>query len=185
MHSFAVNGRPYLIMANEGDARDYAGYVEEVRLSNAGYTLDPTVFPNWAQLKTNAALGRLTVSRATGDLDDDGDYDRLDVFGARSVSIRDHQGRLVWDSADMFERLSEAFDGTLTLFNTTNSANSREAGCGQLIHPNSIQSTRPSPKHPGSRHYLRVSGGGGFDPPYFFATQEVVCRCGDRGGDPP
>jgi hypothetical protein len=32
----------------------------------------------------------------------------------------------VWDSGDMLEQVSATNDGTLTLFNTTNSANSRE-----------------------------------------------------------
>jgi 2',3'-cyclic-nucleotide 2'-phosphodiesterase/3'-nucleotidase/5'-nucleotidase len=129
IQSLQSKGRTYLIMANEGDAREYLGepgYVEALRLNNSGYVLDPVVFPNAALLKANNALGRLNVSRASGDLDGDGDYDRIDVFGGRSVSIRDHTGRLVWDSGEMFERLSQFFDGTLTLFNTTNSANSRD-----------------------------------------------------------
>jgi hypothetical protein len=74
----------------------------------------------------------LTVSTATGDLDGDGDFDRIDVFGARSVSILDQQGRLVWDSGEMFERIAEVNDlllnpasPTPTLFNTTSTANSR------------------------------------------------------------
>ncbi len=116
--------RTFLIMANEGDAREYVpGYVEAVRVGNAAYPLDPTVFPDAAALKTNTALGRLNVSKASGDIDGDGDFDRIDVFGARSVSIRDSQGRLIWDSGEMFERLSEKFNGTLTVFNTTNTAN--------------------------------------------------------------
>ena len=121
-----VRGQTYLIMANEGDAREYAGYVEAVRLNNTGYLLDPIAFPAPASVKANAALGRLNVSTASGDVDGDGDFDRIEVPGARSVSIRDELGRLVWDSGEMFERLSELHDGTLTLFNTTNTANTRE-----------------------------------------------------------
>lgn len=126
VQSFDVRDRTYLIMANEGDAREYAGYVEAARLGNAAYPLDPSTFPDAAALKANTALGRLNVSKASGDVDGDGDYDRIDVFGGRSVSIRDHKGRLVWDSGEMFERLSELYNGTLTLFNTTNSANARD-----------------------------------------------------------
>lgn len=122
--SFQSEKRTYLITANEGDAREYEAYTEPVRLGNSRYVLDPTAFPNASALKANAALGRLNVTTASGDLDGDGDFDRIDVFGARSVSIRDANGQLVWDSGDLFERLSEALDGTLTIFNTTNSANS-------------------------------------------------------------
>lgn len=124
--AFSVKGQTYLVMANEGDAREYAAFVEAVRLNNSSYVLDPTVFPNAAALKANTALGRLNVSLASGDLDGDGDFDRIDVFGGRSISIRDGQGRLVWDSGDLLERLSASLDGTRTLFNNTNSANSRE-----------------------------------------------------------
>ena len=126
IHTFNVRGQTYLIMANEGDAREYAGYVEAVRLNNTGYLLDPIAFPAPASVKANAALGRLNVSTASGDVDGDGDFDRIEVPGARSVSIRDELGRLVWDSGEMFERLSELHDGTLSLFNTTNTANTRE-----------------------------------------------------------
>jgi hypothetical protein len=138
IHAVTLQGRTYLITANEGDAREYdppgstVGYLEAVRLNNSGYVLDPVVFPNAADLKVNTALGRLNVSTATGDLDGDGDFDRIDVFGARSVSILDQQGRLVWDSGEMFERIAEENDLLLnptsltpTLFNTTNSANTR------------------------------------------------------------
>jgi DNA-binding beta-propeller fold protein YncE len=132
IHAFTVQGRTYLITANEGDARAYAGFSEERRVGNAAYVLDPVVFPNAAELKVNTALGRLTVSTATGDLDGDGDFDRIDVFGARSVSILGQQGELVWESGEMFERLAEQFDlirdpvGGRTLFNTTSTANSRK-----------------------------------------------------------
>lgn len=126
IQAFEAKDRTYLILANEGDAREYAGYLEAVRLGNAAYPLDLDAFPDAAALKANTALGRLTVSKASGDVDGDGDYDRVDVFGGRSVSVRDAKGRLVWDSGEMFERLSAFYDGTLTLFNTTSTANTRD-----------------------------------------------------------
>jgi hypothetical protein len=132
IHAFTVQGRTYLITANEGDARAYGGFSEERRVGNAAYVLDPVVFPNAAELKVNTALGRLTVSTATGDLNGDGKFERIDVFGARSVSILGPQGEFVWDSGEMFERIAERFDlvndpvGGRTLFNTTSTANSRK-----------------------------------------------------------
>jgi DNA-binding beta-propeller fold protein YncE len=60
--AFQSSGRTYLVMANEGDAREYdppgptVGYVEAIRAGNAAYVLDPAVFPNAAALKANAAL---------------------------------------------------------------------------------------------------------------------------------
>ena len=80
-----------------------------------------------AALKQHANLGRLTVSRASGDLDGDGDFDRIDVFGARSVSILDQQGRLVWESGELFERLAQHNDDIgVNLFNTDSTANVRD-----------------------------------------------------------
>ena len=117
--TFRQKGHKYLIMANEGDAREYTGYLEALRFSNSAYVLDPS-FPI---TKPNADLARLNVSTGSGDADGDGDLDRIDIFGARSVSIRNDKGDLIWDSGEMFERLSQAFHETLTRFNTTNSAN--------------------------------------------------------------
>lgn len=108
--AFSMNGTTYLATANEGDARDYAGLREEVRVGNASYVLDPTSFPDAATLKQAANLGRLTVSNQTGDTDGDGDFDRIDVFGGRSFSIWTTDGALVWDSADAIEQAVRALD---------------------------------------------------------------------------
>lgn len=94
----------FLVTANEGDARDYTGFAEEVRVGSSAVVLDPAAFPTASTLKANAALGRLNVTRAGGDTDGDGDFDRLLSFGGRSVSIWDGSGRLVWDSGDVLEQ---------------------------------------------------------------------------------
>lgn len=115
-----LDGNTYLITANEGDARDYDGFQEEIRVGDSQYLLDPTTFPNAAVLKNAANLGRLTVSKATGDLDGDGDFDQIQVFGSRSFSIRDINGNLVFDSGDQFERITAA--AVPTLFNSNGTA---------------------------------------------------------------
>lgn len=100
---FQVNGRPLLATANEGDYRDYDGYSEVAEVSDL--VLDPTAFPNAAQLQTDAQIGELTVTTAKGDIDNDGDYDELYAFGARSFSIWDAEtGALVFDSGDLIEQ---------------------------------------------------------------------------------
>lgn len=111
-----LDGKTYLITANEGDARDYDGFEEEIRVGDNRYILDPATFPNAAALKNNAVLGRLTVSNATGDIDGDGDFDRIEVFGSRSFTIRDTAGNIVFDSGDQFERITAA--AVPTLFNS-------------------------------------------------------------------
>jgi len=82
------------------------------------------VFPNAATLKGNAALGRLTVTSASGDIDGDGDFDRIEAFGARSFSIWTVDGQLVWDSGDQFERyFAAASNGFAALFNASHDSN--------------------------------------------------------------
>ncbi|RZJ78442.1 MAG: alkaline phosphatase, partial [Flavobacterium sp.] len=82
---FSVNDNNYIALANEGDTRGWAGYNEEIRVKDL--TLDPTKFPTAATLKLDANLGRLTVTKAHGDTDGDGDYDELYTTGGRSLSI--------------------------------------------------------------------------------------------------
>jgi Ca2+-binding RTX toxin-like protein len=118
--SFTVNGQTYLITANEGDARDYDGFSEEERVSDLD--LDPTAFPNAAALQDDAALGRLTVTSTLGDTDGDGDFDRLYAFGARSFSIWDAQGNLVYDSGDQLEQITA--EQVPDLFNSEGTADS-------------------------------------------------------------
>lgn len=101
------DGQLAVLTANEGDARDYPGFSEEVRVGAASYRLDPQRFPNAAALKQNAELGRLVVSNRAGDLDGDGDFDEIHAFGARSLSLFDGgTGALLWDSGDQLEQLT-------------------------------------------------------------------------------
>jgi DNA-binding beta-propeller fold protein YncE len=82
---FSTEGNNYLALANEGDTRAWKGYDEEARVKSL--KLDPTKFPTAATLQLDANLGRLTVTKAFGDTDGDGDYDELYATGGRSVSI--------------------------------------------------------------------------------------------------
>ncbi len=120
--SYTISGQTYLITANEGDSRAYTGYSEEIRVGAGGYVLDPTIFPNATTLKLNANLGRLQLSNATGDTDGDGDFDRIDALGARSFSIWNTSGNLVFDSGDQLESITAA--KSPTLFNSDGTASS-------------------------------------------------------------
>jgi 2',3'-cyclic-nucleotide 2'-phosphodiesterase (5'-nucleotidase family) len=106
--NFTINGETFVITANEGDARDYTGFSEEVRVGSNSYRLDSTTFPTTTILKQNENLGRLTVTTASGDTNGDGLFDRIEAFGTRSFSIRDTQGNLVFDSGDQLERITAA-----------------------------------------------------------------------------
>jgi hypothetical protein len=106
--AFSVDGQAYYVTANEGDTRD-----EDDRIGSL--TLDPSAFPNAAALQQNAALGRLNASSIDGDVDGDGDYDRLMIYGARSFSVWDAAGNLAWDSGSELERITA--EQTPALFN--------------------------------------------------------------------
>lgn len=94
-----LNGVNYLVTANEGDAREYAGFSEVRRASLV--VMDPVAFPDRVNLRTDALLGRLNITTTLGDLDGDGDYDQIYSFGARSFSIWNAEtGKQVFDSGN-------------------------------------------------------------------------------------
>jgi hypothetical protein len=125
--SFRVGPHRFLVTANEGDSRDFQGFSEEVRLGSSSYVLDPTTFPNAAALRNNAALGRLTVTNASGDTDGDGDFDEIHVFGARSFSVWTERGELVWDSGDQSEQFfADPANGYSSIFNTNHEELARD-----------------------------------------------------------
>lgn len=114
----AADGREYVVTANEGDAREYDCFEEEERVKNL--ELSQTAFPNAAELQQDENLGRLTVT-TTSPRDAEGRYTELQSFGARSFSIRDASGALIFDSGDAFEQITAA--RIPEFFNSTNDEN--------------------------------------------------------------
>ncbi|MCH6259418.1 choice-of-anchor I family protein, partial [Puniceicoccaceae bacterium K14] len=100
--TYQVDGFDYIVTANEGDGRDYDGFSDEDRV--ADLTLDPEAFPDAATLQLEENLGRLKTPNTEGDIDSDGDVDRIFSYGARSFTIFDTFGNLVFDSGDDFEK---------------------------------------------------------------------------------
>ncbi len=115
----SINGETYIFTANEGDSRDYDEFSEEERIGDL--ILDPDVYPDAVELQLDENLGRLLSTTSMGDYDQDGDVDQLFSFGARSFSIWDAYGNLVWDSGDDFEQRLAILDPDN--FNSTNSDN--------------------------------------------------------------
>lgn len=101
--SIVAGGQEVVLIANEGDARDYDGYSEEARV--ADLLLDSSKFPNPAVWRDEANLGRLKVTTAQGDTDGDADYDELYVYGGRSFSVLAADGTLLFDSGSQLETL--------------------------------------------------------------------------------
>ena len=110
--NFTSNGNQFYVTANEGDSRaDWPGGNDEIRVGSA--SIDPLLAAELALVHgadwqtNNDKLNRLTVS-TSGDTDGDGDLDELQVFGARSFSILDAAGNLVFDSEDKLEQIIKA-----------------------------------------------------------------------------
>ncbi|GAB4552299.1 MAG: choice-of-anchor I family protein [Anaerolineae bacterium] len=117
--TFEANGATYLITANEGDTREYDAFSEETEIGDL--KLDPATFPNAADLQKSEVAGRLNVTNTLGDENGDGMNEAIYVFGARSFSIWDAAGALVYDSGDELERrTAEAYPED---FNSDNAEN--------------------------------------------------------------
>jgi hypothetical protein len=118
--NYRVNGKSYVLTANEGDARDWPGISsngEEARRARS--VADLVLFPD---ANDNTKLGRLNLTPlAPATTDAAGKLTSLYSFGSRSFSIRAADGTLVWDSGDDLECI------TATLvpggFNASNSNN--------------------------------------------------------------
>ena len=106
--------RTYIVSANEGDSRDYDAFSEETRVEDLA---DEGLLS--AELVANAdreLLGRMKVTTANG-ADENGIFNTLFSYGARSFSIWDDMGNRVFDSLNGIEqvlaqRLPEFFNTT-------------------------------------------------------------------------
>ena len=134
------NNATFLVTANEGDAREYFFEVEDeaacIAAGGEDYDSDDGClaytdeaqardldYAAGSELETLAGddpkdvnftafpLGRLTVTKALGDTDNDGEYETLYAYGSRSFTIWDQNGLPVFDSGDDFERITASVHG--------------------------------------------------------------------------
>jgi DNA-binding beta-propeller fold protein YncE len=111
--SYTVNGKTYLITANEGDTRDWPGFNEETRVrAHCALGLDPTVFTDAANQILDSNLGRLRITtspngNSTGK-NAAGLCTELYSFGGRSFSIWSTDVTRVFDSGDDLEQRTKA-----------------------------------------------------------------------------
>lgn len=86
---YTVNGEDYIVTANEGDDREYDAYEEETKVSKLN--IDPN-------LDMSNIGDSVRVTPELGDENGNGIYEQLYLMGARSFSIWDSNGGLVFDS---------------------------------------------------------------------------------------
>ncbi|WP_232849825.1 choice-of-anchor I family protein [Bowmanella yangjiangensis] len=127
--TYRWNGATFILSANEGDSRDWDAYSEDIRVKDI---VDPDEFNLTFSTALQAlydetggkdGLGRLKVTSARLDPNNDGVVEKLYAYGARSFSIWDQNINLVFDSGDDFGRISAAVLG-----NNFNSAHTENKG---------------------------------------------------------
>ena len=152
--TYTVNGVPYVVTANEGDSRDYAAHVDELRIKDitdngtnginlpladvlsfgADYDQDGDV--DSIDFLEDEALGRLKIITdlgvtgancdATGTEPQNCTYEALYAFGARSFSIFNAESQtLTFDSGNDFERITA--ERNPAGFNASNDENDGDA----------------------------------------------------------
>jgi len=127
--SYTWNGATFIVSANEGDAREYDGFSEEVRVKDIidtdelNQVLSTELQRQYDESGGKNYLGRLKVTTALGDDDQNGEFEKLFAYGARSFSIWDKNVNLVFDSGDDFGKISSAILG-----NNFNAAHTENKG---------------------------------------------------------
>ncbi|CAD2225980.1 Transcriptional regulator, MerR family protein [Pseudoalteromonas sp. 3J6] len=128
--SFSWKGANFIVSANEGDAREYffdasdeadciaqggldydakdgcLAYIDESRVE------DLALAANFDYLNNDDNdIGRLKVTTVKGDKNNDGQYESLYAYGARSFTIWDSNGLVVFDSGDQVARVTASVHG--------------------------------------------------------------------------
>lgn len=129
--SYTVNGKTYLITANEGDTRaDWPGFNEETRVrAHCALGLDPTVFSDAAKQILDSNLGRLRITTSpnggSAGKNAAGLCTELYSFGARSFSIWSSDVSRVFDSGDDLEQRTKALSNVA--FNASHDNNTLDS----------------------------------------------------------
>ncbi|MFP9098215.1 choice-of-anchor I family protein [Flavobacterium sp. RHBU_24] len=123
--TYTVGGVNYIVTANEGDEKEYDGFVERTTIGASTYVLDPTAFPQAELLKETFNAGRFRVSSFDGKNEAGTAYDEIFAVGSRSFSIFNADTKeLVYDSGDDFELYTATNAAIGSLFNSDSESNS-------------------------------------------------------------
>lgn len=175
LDSYSVNGKSYIVSANEGDGREYGIKTTQERCDKANFKWDEDDYqgtsdytskegtclshvdevrgkklkiasdhPLAAALKDNSLLARLKVIKPEQTLTA---TDNVQAFGARSFSIWDEDGELVFDSGDDFATIALMNEGKH--FNSTNDSNSSgdDRSDDKGIEPEAIETAEINGRH--------------------------------------
>ena len=103
----------------DGGELECVVYLDEIRVEDMD--LDDSAFDDAETLQQKVNLGRLKAVGTEGDDDNDGYWEKIYSYGARSITIWDTAGNLVFDTGDIIEQKTK---GLLPDdFNSTNDEN--------------------------------------------------------------
>lgn len=103
--TYTIGDKTYLVTANEGDAREWGDFNEEIGFNDV--SVDGSRYNTLAchnlDCADDKALGKIDFSSVMGDANNDGVYDTLYSFGARSFSLwdTDNMSAPVYDSGSL------------------------------------------------------------------------------------
>lgn len=122
--NYTVGGSHYIVTANEGDEKEYTGFVERTTIGASSYGLDATAYPQASMLKESFNAGRFRVSTFSGNSDSDADFEQIYALGGRSFSIFNTDTKLlVFDSGDDFEMYTAMTPSINPIFNADHEDN--------------------------------------------------------------
>jgi len=125
--TYSVGGVNYVVTANEGDEKEYTGFVERTTIGAATYNLDATAYPQAAMLKKSYNAGRFRVTAFDGKNDAGTAYEDVYALGSRSFSIFNADTKeIVFDSGNDFEVYTATEPSISALFNADSEDNSRK-----------------------------------------------------------
>lgn len=107
--SYTVAGETFLVMPNEGDARDYSCFKEESTFADVAGADSFASYWDAANdaVKADSKLGlQKTTTAFPTKVPVVGTTTNMYVFGGRSFTIRDSSGALVWDSGSQLEEIA-------------------------------------------------------------------------------
>jgi len=123
--TYSVGGVNYIVTANEGDEKEYTGFVERTTIGAATYNLDAAAYPQAAMLKKSYNAGRFRVTAFDGKNDAGTAYEQMYALGARSFSIFNADTQeIVFDSGNDFEVYTATALSINALFNSDHEDNS-------------------------------------------------------------
>lgn len=121
--TYTVGNNTYLVTANEGDGREYLNSSDEIIFADEAKISKLDLADSIASQYTSQNDLKVVTDMGKNS---DGKYEKLYALGARSFSIWDNKGELVFDSGDTISKLTAKF--MPTLFNQDNGVKDGRSG---------------------------------------------------------